>query len=213
MMVSPSSIEASVQQSIAGVQPNPFLRSTQDSSAFATAIAALLHLTVALAVALQWQIYRCAECCKLHGMEVSHPEDSLFVSVGQSVDQHLLTNYHQAILSVILAQFSGKGFSDGMEGIVRLVEGSPGLKASSFNRVAPVTLLGLTTQIQQLTVVPVVCCQNESPKDNFHCLDFPRHALLASKHTERCQKLCQQGVRCAAKPLTVLSACMHRVSS
>ena len=51
-------------------------------------------------------------------------------SVGQKVDHHLLTSYHQAILSVILAQFTPKGFIDGMEGIVRLVEGHEGMQAS-----------------------------------------------------------------------------------
>ena len=51
-------------------------------------------------------------------------------SAGQSVDQHLLSSYHYAILSIILAQFSRKGFSDGMEGIVRIVEATPGLQVS-----------------------------------------------------------------------------------
>ena len=51
---------------------------------------------------------------------------SLFgVGAGQSVDQHLLSSYHYALLAVILAQFTCKGFSDGMEGIVRAVETSP----------------------------------------------------------------------------------------
>ncbi|DBA92558.1 TPA: hypothetical protein ACH3X1_002782 [Trebouxia sp. C0004] len=49
---------------------------------------------------------------------------------GQSVDHHLLTSYQQAILSVILAQFTPKGFIDGMEGIVRLVEGHEELQAT-----------------------------------------------------------------------------------
>ena len=49
---------------------------------------------------------------------------------GQSVDQHLLSSYHYAILSIILAQFTCKGFSDGMEGIVRLVEADPKVQVS-----------------------------------------------------------------------------------
>ena len=49
---------------------------------------------------------------------------------GQSVDQHLLSSYHYAILSIILAQFTCKGFSDGMEGIVRIVEAAPKLQVS-----------------------------------------------------------------------------------
>ena len=47
------------------------------------------------------------------------------------MDQHLLTSYHYAVLSVILAQFGPKGFADGMEGVVRLVQDAPKLKASS----------------------------------------------------------------------------------
>ena len=41
---------------------------------------------------------------------------------------HLLTNYCHTILSVVLAQFSGLGFLDGMEGIIRLAEASPYIK-------------------------------------------------------------------------------------
>ena len=44
------------------------------------------------------------------------------------MDHHLLISYHHAILSTILAQFSPKGFLDGMTGIVKLVESSPYLK-------------------------------------------------------------------------------------
>lgn len=47
---------------------------------------------------------------------------------GQSVDQHMLSSYQYAILSVILAQFTSKGFSDGMEGIVRLLKATPRLQ-------------------------------------------------------------------------------------
>lgn len=49
---------------------------------------------------------------------------------GQSVDQHLLSSYNYAILSIILAQFTCKGFSDGMEGIVGVVEAAPKLQVS-----------------------------------------------------------------------------------
>ncbi|DBB01839.1 TPA: hypothetical protein ACH3X1_000447 [Trebouxia sp. C0004] len=44
---------------------------------------------------------------------------------GQSVDQHKLANYYHAILSIILAQFSHKGFENGMAGTVRLAQASP----------------------------------------------------------------------------------------
>ena len=37
---------------------------------------------------------------------------------------HLLTNYMHAILSVVLAQFTGLGFLDGMEGVIKLAEAS-----------------------------------------------------------------------------------------
>ena len=37
----------------------------------------------------------------------------------------MLTNYFHAILTVVLNQFNGLGFPDGMEGIVRLAEASP----------------------------------------------------------------------------------------
>ena len=43
----------------------------------------------------------------------------------------MLTSYHYAVLSVVLAQFGPKGFADGMEGVIRLVEAAPKLKASS----------------------------------------------------------------------------------
>ena len=56
---------------------------------------------------------------------------------GHSADQHLLTSYHYAGMAVILAQFGPKGFADGMEGVVRLVEHAPKLKASSVVKAAP----------------------------------------------------------------------------
>ncbi|KAL3155310.1 hypothetical protein ABBQ38_010874 [Trebouxia sp. C0009 RCD-2024] len=47
---------------------------------------------------------------------------------GQSVRHHLLTSYFHTILSVVLAQFGGLGFPDGMEGMIRLAEASPYVK-------------------------------------------------------------------------------------
>ena len=47
------------------------------------------------------------------------------------MDKHLLSSYQYAIMAVILAQFTCKGFSDGMEGVVRLVEAAPMYQASS----------------------------------------------------------------------------------
>lgn len=37
---------------------------------------------------------------------------------------HLLASYFHAVLSVALAQFSTRGFADGMPGIIRLAETS-----------------------------------------------------------------------------------------
>ena len=50
---------------------------------------------------------------------------------GQSVDQHKLANYYHAILSIILAQFSHKGFENGMAGTVRLAQASPYIRVRS----------------------------------------------------------------------------------
>ena len=52
------------------------------------------------------------------------------MSAGQSVDHHFLTSYHHAILSIILAQFSPKGLSGGMQGIIKLAQASPYLKVT-----------------------------------------------------------------------------------
>ena len=49
----------------------------------------------------------------------------LLIGTGQSVEQHFLASYHHAVLSTILAQFSGKGFENGMAGVIRLVKASP----------------------------------------------------------------------------------------
>lgn len=38
------------------------------------------------------------------------------------MDQHFLSSYYDAMLSVILAQFTAKGFADGTDGIIRLAE-------------------------------------------------------------------------------------------
>ncbi len=57
----------------------------------------------------------------------------LCCDVGQSVRHHLLTNYFHAILAVVLAQFTGLGFLDGMEGVIRLAEASPYIKVGPLN--------------------------------------------------------------------------------
>ena len=44
---------------------------------------------------------------------------------------HLLVSYYHATLAVILAQFSHKGFADGMRGVVELAEASLYLQAST----------------------------------------------------------------------------------
>jgi len=72
-------------------------------------------------------------------------ESSLAISsfcwgAGQSVDKHLLSSYQYAIMAVILAQFTCKGFSDGMEGVVRLVEAAPRLQASSRICTVPIKI-------------------------------------------------------------------------
>ncbi len=57
---------------------------------------------------------------------------SVLPCTGQSVDQHKLANYYHAILSIILAQFSHKGFENGMAGIVRLAQASPHIRVRSL---------------------------------------------------------------------------------
>ncbi len=42
----------------------------------------------------------------------------------------MLTNYIHAVLAVVLAQFTGLGFLDGMEGVIRLAEASPWIKVT-----------------------------------------------------------------------------------
>ncbi len=55
----------------------------------------------------------------------------LCCGAGQSVRHHMLTKYFHAILAVVLAQFTGLGFLDGMAGVIRLAEASP------YTRVSP----------------------------------------------------------------------------
>ncbi|CAL8466200.1 g5736 [Coccomyxa elongata] len=47
---------------------------------------------------------------------------------GGSVSDHLLGSYLQALLAILLAQFSAKGFPGGMDGVVRLAEKSTPIK-------------------------------------------------------------------------------------
>ena len=44
---------------------------------------------------------------------------------------HLLVDYYHSTLAVLLAQFSHKGFADGMRGVTELAEASPYLQAST----------------------------------------------------------------------------------
>ena len=46
---------------------------------------------------------------------------------------HLLVDYYHSTLALLLAQFSHKGFADGMRGVTDLAEASPYLQASTSN--------------------------------------------------------------------------------
>lgn len=59
------------------------------------------------------------------------PDMHVGAIAGQSMKHHLLTSYFHAVLSVALAQFSTKGFVDGIPGVIRLA------KASSYVQVNP----------------------------------------------------------------------------
>ena len=63
------------------------------------------------------------------------------------MDQHFLTSYYHAALSVVLGQFGIKGFADGPEGIVRLVEASPFIKASIHLPLCPLQVLLLAVAL------------------------------------------------------------------
>lgn len=70
---------------------------------------------------------------------------------GQSVRQHMLTNYIHAVLAVVLAQFTGLGFLDGMEGVIRLAEASPWIKVTP-------TLLHFCLSCPLLTIIHLCQC-------------------------------------------------------
>lgn len=55
------------------------------------------------------------------------------------MEHHRLTNYHHAILSIILSQFSPKGLPGGMQGIIKLAQASPYLKVNYSLAVALAT--------------------------------------------------------------------------
>ena len=89
---------------------------------------------------------------------------------GQSVRHHLLTNYFHAILTVVLAQFSGLGFLDGMEGIIRLAEASSYIRVHS--RAADICCFEVTC----LTMLSgTVLCMSASPR----CPSCGMHVLSA----------------------------------
>ena len=58
------------------------------------------------------------------------PKGKSLMPAGQRVRHHLLSNYFHAILAVVLAQFTGLGFIDGREGVIRLAEASPYIRVS-----------------------------------------------------------------------------------
>ena len=55
---------------------------------------------------------------------------SAWFAVG-TWQHHLLIRYYHAALAVILAQFSHKGFTDGMAGVIELAEASSYLQVSN----------------------------------------------------------------------------------
>ena len=65
----------------------------------------------------------------------------MYDAAGQSMRHHLLSSYFHAVLLVALAQFSTKGFVDGIPGVIRLAKASPyvqvdplGTRLSSLQR-------------------------------------------------------------------------------
>ncbi len=86
----------------------------------------------------------------------------LYSGAGQSVRHHMLTNYMYAILSVVLAQFTGLGFLDGMEGVIKLAEASPYVQVHWLDQVwyelSNICIL-LAKQVVCCASSPVVCCQ------------------------------------------------------
>ena len=64
---------------------------------------------------------------------------SLILFAGQRATHHFLKNYYHAILCVILAQFSGRGFVDGMEGIIKLAQASPYVKVPACSAIGFLT--------------------------------------------------------------------------
>lgn len=92
-----------------------------------------------------------AVCCMSVGaFRLSAAQKCRGCVAGQSVRHHLLTNYFHAILTVVLAQFSGLGFLDGMEGIIRLAEASSYIRVHS--RAADICCVPVTCVVNQL------CC-------------------------------------------------------
>ena len=130
MMVSPLSIEASVQQNtdIYQMLPIPCLESN-DFCTYSTGRTDSQCLLACMSANKALQVVASA---------LMHPKKPFFckfaiwvnANAGQSMDQHFLTSYTHAILSVILAQFSSRGFAAGVKGIVSLAEASPFLKVT-----------------------------------------------------------------------------------
>lgn len=70
------------------------------------------------------------------GGQLQTLKDTSTCCAARSWQHHLLASYYHATLAVILAQFSHKGFTDGMAGVIELAEASSYLQASTMHQVA-----------------------------------------------------------------------------
>ncbi len=69
------------------------------------------------------------------------------------MEQHFLSSYYHAILSVILAQFSSRGCSDGMKGIVQLVKASSYLKVRACIKARKACIKARKALVQSIGVI------------------------------------------------------------
>jgi len=77
------------------------------------------------------------------------------------VRHHMLTNYMHAILLVVLAQFTGLGFLDGMEGVIKLAEASSYVQVYRFNIKTSMARAWVTIIFDWLDKHIVVCASGE----------------------------------------------------
>ena len=110
-----------------------------------------------LLAAVCWCSGQASETCIRNNLSSSSSASTPRWCAGLSVGQHLLAAYLKSLRAALRVQFTKKGLRGGKSGVVRLVEDSPVVQVSSFERRTDTEAMSASTYAGLLMLAQQVC--------------------------------------------------------